>query len=191
MYSASGKRRNLELSRASGTATADTCCGALSYRMVGNFVMDGPTLFFFPHNRDFAPFKSQILSFAHGQSVLASVMQAANRLQKALRTGSGLTFGAWQMLPGSNHSRTIARCGFDWVLVDTEHGNIDGNKSHLLVLSQTSQHDWMPDERKTAPCTRPLRRLQVVGSVQLFELRPTKAGWSNVGAPGRPIAVPE
>lgn len=30
------------------------------------------------------------------------------------------------MLPGSNQSRTIARCGFDWVLVDTEHGNIDG-----------------------------------------------------------------
>jgi len=53
-------------------------------------------------------------------------MQAANRLQKALKTGSGLTFGAWQMLPGSNHARTIARCGFDWVLVDTEHGNIDG-----------------------------------------------------------------
>ena len=53
-------------------------------------------------------------------------MQAANRLQKALRTGSGLTFGAWQMLPGSNQSRTIARCGFDWVAVDTEHGNIDG-----------------------------------------------------------------
>lgn len=30
------------------------------------------------------------------------------------------------MLPGSNQARTIARCGFDWVLVDTEHGNIDG-----------------------------------------------------------------
>lgn len=54
-------------------------------------------------------------------------MQAANRLQRALRTGSGLTFGAWQMLPGSNQARTIARCGFDWVLVDTEHGNIDGS----------------------------------------------------------------
>ena len=53
-------------------------------------------------------------------------MQAANRLQKALRSSSGLTFGAWQMLPGTNHSRTIARCGFDWVAVDTEHGNIDG-----------------------------------------------------------------
>lgn len=53
-------------------------------------------------------------------------MQAANRLQKALRTGSGLCFGAWQMLTGSNVSRIIARSGFDWVVVDTEHGNIDG-----------------------------------------------------------------
>jgi len=60
-------------------------------------------------------------------------MQAANRLQKALRTGSGLSFGAWQMLPGSNHSRTIARCGFDWVCVDTEHGNIDGMDVLLTV----------------------------------------------------------
>ncbi|KAL9119655.1 MAG: hypothetical protein Q9187_003796, partial [Circinaria calcarea] len=59
-------------------------------------------------------------------STQSSEMQAANRLQKALRTGSGLTFGAWQMLPGSNQARTIARCGFDWVTVDTEHGNIDG-----------------------------------------------------------------
>lgn len=58
-------------------------------------------------------------------------MQAANRLQRALRTGSGLTFGAWQMLPGSNQARTIARCGFDWVLVDTEHGNIDGTRTSL------------------------------------------------------------
>ena len=58
---------------------------------------------------------------------LSSNMQAANRLQKALRTGSGLSFGAWQMLPGSNVSRIIARSGFDWVTVDTEHGNIDGS----------------------------------------------------------------
>lgn len=30
------------------------------------------------------------------------------------------------MLPGANISRTLARSGVDWVLVDTEHGNIDG-----------------------------------------------------------------
>ncbi|KAF6234398.1 hypothetical protein HO173_007431 [Letharia columbiana] len=62
-------------------------------------------------------------------------MQAANKLQKALRTGSGLTFGAWQMLPGSNQARTIARCGFDWVLVDTEHGNIDDSAMHEAVAA--------------------------------------------------------
>ncbi|MCJ1292896.1 hypothetical protein MMC34_004449 [Xylographa carneopallida] len=62
-------------------------------------------------------------------------MQAANRLQKALRTGSGLTFGAWQMLPGSNHSRTIAKCGFDWICVDTEHGNIDDAAMHEAVAA--------------------------------------------------------
>ncbi len=55
-----------------------------------------------------------------------ATMQSANRLQRALKTGSGLTFGAWQMLPGSNQARTIANCGFDWIVVDTEHGNIDG-----------------------------------------------------------------
>lgn len=55
------------------------------------------------------------------------MMQAANRLQKALRTGSGLSLGAWQMLPGSNISRLIAHTGFDWIVVDSEHGNIDGD----------------------------------------------------------------
>ncbi|KAK3176464.1 hypothetical protein OEA41_007787 [Lepraria neglecta] len=41
-------------------------------------------------------------------------MQAANRLQKALKTGSGLTFGAWQMLPDSAMHEAvaaIAACG--------------------------------------------------------------------------------
>ncbi|MCJ1372285.1 hypothetical protein MMC20_003508 [Loxospora ochrophaea] len=62
-------------------------------------------------------------------------MQAANRLQKALRTSSGLSFGAWQMLPGSNLSRMIARSGYDWVLVDTEHGNIDDSAMHESVAA--------------------------------------------------------
>ena len=89
-------------------------------------------------------------------------MQASNRLQKALRTGSGLTFGAcvwnsmtsgpvswllssWQMLPGSNQARTIARCGFDWVLVDTEHGNIDGNTIIESCRTELYQRQWGTD----------------------------------------------
>lgn len=30
------------------------------------------------------------------------------------------------MIPGSNVSRALARTGVEWVLVDCEHGNIDG-----------------------------------------------------------------
>jgi 4-hydroxy-2-oxoheptanedioate aldolase len=52
-------------------------------------------------------------------------MKAANRLQVALDEGRQ-AFGCWQMIPGANVSRTLARTGVDWVLVDGEHGNIDG-----------------------------------------------------------------
>ncbi|KAJ9639272.1 hypothetical protein H2204_003883 [Knufia peltigerae] len=62
---------------------------------------------------------------------MAKIMNNANTLRKALNTGSGLSFGAWQMLPGSYLSRTIARAGFDWVCIDCEHGNIAGKTSTL------------------------------------------------------------
>jgi len=42
------------------------------------------------------------------------------------------------MLPGSNQARTIARCGFDWVVVDTEHGNIDDGAMHEAVAAIAS-----------------------------------------------------
>ncbi|KAF4549577.1 Hypothetical protein D9617_21g097980 [Elsinoe fawcettii] len=61
-------------------------------------------------------------------------MQIANRFQNALRQG-GATFGAWQMLPGTNISRAIARSGFDWVCVDTEHGNISDDNMHECVAA--------------------------------------------------------
>lgn len=55
-------------------------------------------------------------------------MQASNRLRTALLEGKK-AFGAWQMLPGANVSRVLARSGVDWVLVDCEHGNLDGTLS--------------------------------------------------------------
>ncbi|KAF2460862.1 2,4-dihydroxyhept-2-ene-1,7-dioic acid aldolase [Lineolata rhizophorae] len=61
-----------------------------------------------------------------------AMMQAANRLQKALKKG-GPTFGAWQMLPGSSHSRTLARSGVEWICIDTEHGNVDDGQMHEAV----------------------------------------------------------
>ncbi|KAL7273314.1 hypothetical protein RUND412_003843 [Rhizina undulata] len=60
-------------------------------------------------------------------------MQAANRLQKTLRTGSGVAYGTWQMFPGTHLSRAIARSGFDWILVDTEHGNLEDSAMHESI----------------------------------------------------------
>ncbi|KAL4894066.1 Pyruvate/Phosphoenolpyruvate kinase-like domain-containing protein [Aspergillus ambiguus] len=62
-------------------------------------------------------------------------MQAANRLLSALRTPRGLSFGAWQMLPGANHARFMARTGYDWICVDTEHGNIADGQMHEAVAA--------------------------------------------------------
>ena len=63
-------------------------------------------------------------------------MQAANRFQNALR-GTSPSFGAWQMLPGSNLSRLIARSGggWDWICVDTEHGNVADGMMHEMVAA--------------------------------------------------------
>ncbi|KIW06757.1 uncharacterized protein PV09_02447 [Verruconis gallopava] len=68
------------------------------------------------------------------RSVKMSTMQAANRLWQALKKG-GPTFGAWQMLPGSNNSRAMARTGIDWIVVDTEHGNVDDGQMHEAVAA--------------------------------------------------------
>lgn len=69
---------------------------------------------------------------------MASIMNKANKLRTALNTGSGLSFGAWQMLPGSHLSRVMSRCGFDWILVDCEHGNIADADMHESVSAIAS-----------------------------------------------------
>ncbi|KAL7945560.1 Pyruvate/Phosphoenolpyruvate kinase-like domain-containing protein [Trichoderma barbatum] len=61
-----------------------------------------------------------------------TTLQAANRIKTAFLEGKQ-SFGAWQMLPGSNVSRLLARSGVDWVLVDCEHGNIDDAAMHEAV----------------------------------------------------------
>ena len=79
------------------------------------------------------------------------------------------------MLPGTNHSRIIARSGFDWVLVDTEHGNIDGELEDIPV----SEHHLIKPQM--GQCMRLLLLSPLVGSVLLSELQLMRAGWSSVG----------
>jgi len=64
-------------------------------------------------------------------------MQAANHLHRALHSNN-LAVGAWQMLPGSNLSRILARSKPDWVCVDTEHGNIGDTAMHESVAAIAS-----------------------------------------------------
>lgn len=40
------------------------------------------------------------------------------------------------MLPGTHLSRAIARSGFDWILVDCEHGNISGKHPFRALLER-------------------------------------------------------
>jgi hypothetical protein len=62
------------------------------------------------------------------RTMAASTMQSSNRLRSVFsKNAGGASMGFWQMLPGANISRTLARTpGIDWILVDCEHGNIDG-----------------------------------------------------------------
>ncbi|KAI9644671.1 hypothetical protein NHQ30_006695 [Ciborinia camelliae] len=64
---------------------------------------------------------------------MASMMQEANRLKRVMGEGKEPAMGCWQMIPGANVSRTLARTGVDWVLVDCEHGNIDDAAMHDAV----------------------------------------------------------
>ncbi|XHG04040.1 hypothetical protein AWENTII_007321 [Aspergillus wentii] len=64
-------------------------------------------------------------------------MEQANHVKKVLNQNK-LALGVWQLLPGSNLARTLARSGYDWVLVDCEHGNIDDAAMHESVAAISS-----------------------------------------------------
>ncbi|TGO87581.1 hypothetical protein BPOR_0217g00120 [Botrytis porri] len=76
---------------------------------------------------------SLLVKNGHNYHKMASIMQEANRLRRVMGEGKGPATGCWQMIPGANVSRTLARTGVDWVLVDCEHGNIDDAAMHDAV----------------------------------------------------------
>jgi hypothetical protein len=61
-------------------------------------------------------------------------MIQANRLRKVFTENKGPAMGFWQMLPGANISRALARAGADWVMVDCEHGCMDGKDLGLPLI---------------------------------------------------------
>ncbi|KAK7923125.1 hypothetical protein PG985_007196 [Apiospora marii] len=62
------------------------------------------------------------------------------KAREALAKSGGASLGLWQTFPGANISRTLARAdGIDWVMVDCEHGNIDGLDDQAYVMSNQEQ----------------------------------------------------
>lgn len=72
-------------------------------------------------------------SFRNSATMATTAMQKANRLRTAFSENKGPSYGIWQMLPGTNISRALARSDPDWIMVDCEHGNIDDAAMHEAV----------------------------------------------------------
>lgn len=71
----------------------------------------------------------QRLRFMSSSAMAASAKTTtSNKLKQVFTEGKRPAMGFWQMIPGANVSRVLARSGADWVMVDCEHGNIDGRR---------------------------------------------------------------
>lgn len=87
-----------------------------------------------------SPFKMSYIAAgaaAPGGGAQATVQQG-NKL-KALFDADRPALGGWQMIPGPTISRLLAQSGVDWVLVDCEHGGLDGAYHYSLL---TTLYRW-------------------------------------------------
>jgi 4-hydroxy-2-oxoheptanedioate aldolase len=57
-----------------------------------------------------------------------------NRLRQQWRDGRP-TLGAIATIPSIQTVRIMAECGLDWIIVDLEHGPIDLNTAHAMILA--------------------------------------------------------
>ena len=64
---------------------------------------------------------------SHLPYLAMATMSSGNFFKAALDKGAGPSLGYWQMMPSTNISRMLAQTpGCDWVLIDCEHGDLDG-----------------------------------------------------------------
>ena len=78
------------------------------------------------------------------------------------------------MLPGANHARLMAKSGYDWLCIDTEHGNIAG------IFDRKVGHMRCAKMKKTGRCMKLLVRLRAWVLVRLSGLLRMKDGWLRV-----------
>jgi 4-hydroxy-2-oxoheptanedioate aldolase len=64
-----------------------------------------------------------------------------NRIREALAAGRA-SFGAWSTLPGTLAAEMMGRAGFDWVIIDSQHGGL--TTGDLLPMIQALQLGGTP-----------------------------------------------
>jgi 4-hydroxy-2-oxoheptanedioate aldolase len=91
------------------------------------------------------------MAYPNGASDLTSATPAPlNRLRKQWREGRP-TFGAIATIPSIQTVQIMARSGFDWIVVDLEHGPIDLGSAHGMITA-TSGTPCVP----LGPVSRPV-----------------------------------
>ncbi|KAJ3055942.1 hypothetical protein HK097_008651 [Rhizophlyctis rosea] len=76
-------------------------------------------------------------AFTTNDSTLNSsdgINPSVNKIRRALESGR-CSLGAWVMIPGTTVSRFMAGMGFDWIMVDGEHGHMDDRAINDAVNS--------------------------------------------------------
>jgi 4-hydroxy-2-oxoheptanedioate aldolase len=76
--------------------------------------------------------------------------------------------GSWSMLPGANLARMIASQGFDFILVDCEHGNISDSEMHSIVAAIGNTPGCSPMIRIPAPESYLVKRALDTGAHALM-----------------------
>src|ERR1700726_3088342 len=69
-----------------------------------------------------------------GVSDLISAIPPLNRLRRQWREGRP-TFGAIATIPSIQTVQIMAQSGFDWIIVDLEHGPIDLGSAHGMIVA--------------------------------------------------------
>lgn len=68
---------------------------------------------------------------------MREMMQLPRNLFKAALAEGRAQIGLWVSIPGSDNAEALAGCGFDWLLIDTEHSTValDTVKSMLQAIA--------------------------------------------------------
>jgi 4-hydroxy-2-oxoheptanedioate aldolase len=95
-----------------------------------------------------------------------ATLQPLNRLRKLWRERRP-TFGAIATIPSIQTVQIMARSGFDWIVVDLEHGPIDLGSAHAMITATSG-----------TPCI-PLARI-AANEPWLAKARWISARWASI-----------